>query len=231
MLIKGVRVVEQFLSFQGEGPSQGRLAWFWRLAGCPVRCEACDTKYAWSTDKRDKQTASLFKNVPLVVITGGEPLWADNRVSTARLITAARKQYGVYLPIEVETSGTYVPLDVLDPHLTYIVSPKLPGMGVSDDVNDGVLLSFFGRRVTDLFKVALKFVVSDVGEVHKVHKILLRLNRTLAPDNKIKKSGVWIMPKGIEDKDIRALGSKIQQDVISCGFNFSMRMHKYLGCQ
>lgn len=230
MLIKDVKVVEQFLSFQGEGPSQGRLAWFWRLAGCPVRCEACDTKYAWDVNKKG-ETASLFKNVPLVVITGGEPLWADNRVSTNRLRFAARNQYGVYLPIEIETSGAYMPLDIIDPHLTYVVSPKLSGMGVSDGVNDSVLLSFFERRVTDLFKVALKFVVSDVGEVHKVHKILLRLNLKLYPANKIKKSDVWIMPKGTEDKDIQALGSKIQQDVIFCGFNFSMRMHKYLGCQ
>ena len=38
---------EVFLSLQGEGGEVGKLHLFLRLAGCPVRCEYCDTPRSW----------------------------------------------------------------------------------------------------------------------------------------------------------------------------------------
>ena len=40
-------VNEIFYSLQGEGFLAGVAAVFIRLAGCPLRCRWCDTKYAW----------------------------------------------------------------------------------------------------------------------------------------------------------------------------------------
>ena len=40
------RVVEQFISINGEGRRAGQLALFVRFAGCNLNCAYCDTKWA-----------------------------------------------------------------------------------------------------------------------------------------------------------------------------------------
>ena len=46
-----LRINELFLSLQGESLSQGLPTVFIRLTGCPLRCNYCDTDYAFSTGK------------------------------------------------------------------------------------------------------------------------------------------------------------------------------------
>ena len=41
-----LRVCETFTSIQGESSHAGRLCFFIRLSGCPLRCRYCDTAYA-----------------------------------------------------------------------------------------------------------------------------------------------------------------------------------------
>ena len=43
-------VAETFLSINGEGTRAGQLAFFIRLAGCNLRCDYCDTKWAETPD-------------------------------------------------------------------------------------------------------------------------------------------------------------------------------------
>jgi len=43
-----MKVNEIFYSLQGEGFLAGVPSVFIRLAGCPLRCKWCDTKYAWN---------------------------------------------------------------------------------------------------------------------------------------------------------------------------------------
>src|SRR3954451_18718764 len=73
-------------TFQGEGRSLGRRCGFVRLGRCNLACTWCDTKYTWdwsqydpSVELRrrtvDEVVADLAAmDVPMVVITGGEPL-------------------------------------------------------------------------------------------------------------------------------------------------------------
>ena len=44
------KVVETFVSINGEGKKSGELAVFIRLAGCNLRCSYCDTMWANQDD-------------------------------------------------------------------------------------------------------------------------------------------------------------------------------------
>ena len=44
------RVVEKFISINGEGTKAGQLAVFIRFAGCNLNCSYCDTTWANEPD-------------------------------------------------------------------------------------------------------------------------------------------------------------------------------------
>src|SRR3970040_1657180 len=73
-----LRLTEIFLSLQGEGRSIGWPTVFVRLTGCPLRCQYCDTAYAFhggqwhDTDAIVAEVASY--GVRHVCVTGGAPL-------------------------------------------------------------------------------------------------------------------------------------------------------------
>jgi 7-carboxy-7-deazaguanine synthase len=46
-----LRITEIFHSLQGEGDSVGFPTVFVRLTGCPLRCQYCDTAYAFTGGK------------------------------------------------------------------------------------------------------------------------------------------------------------------------------------
>lgn len=114
---------EIFYSLQGEGFLAGVPSVFIRLAGCPLRCRWCDTKYAWDAtagkeysiaDIVDKVTHGRFRHV---VITGGEPMIQKDLPLLARELKAAGRH------ITIETAGiAYIPDMPCD---LMSISPKL----------------------------------------------------------------------------------------------------------
>ncbi len=69
---------ETFSSIQGEGSFSGYPCFFIRLAGCNLRCGYCDTSYSHGPGQKTKITDILSvwerSRIPLVLVTGGEPL-------------------------------------------------------------------------------------------------------------------------------------------------------------
>ena len=117
-----LKVSEIFASVQGEGLRQGEPTIFIRLTGCNLRCDFCDTKYAWeggddiSVQQVIARVKQQHKEFPAdwICITGGEPLLQDIRELAQKL-----KEEG--LRIQIETNGTRfkkLPVD------WYTVSPK-----------------------------------------------------------------------------------------------------------
>ncbi len=123
------RVVELFTSINGEGEKAGECAVFIRLAGCPLRCSYCDTKYALSEDcSHTLMTADEIEQyidgtkIHNVTLTGGEPLCADG---VHELIERLCK---LGYRVEIETSGC---VDIngftdITPRPVFTVDYKLP---------------------------------------------------------------------------------------------------------
>ncbi|MGD9169143.1 MAG: radical SAM protein, partial [Candidatus Thiodiazotropha sp.] len=119
-----LRITEIFLSLQGEGRSTGYPTVFIRLTGCPLRCDYCDTAYAfsggeWLSFEEILQQVDAFQ-ADYVCVTGGEPL--AQKGCLALLSALCDADYRVSL----ETSGA---LDIsgVDERVTRIVDLKTPG--------------------------------------------------------------------------------------------------------
>lgn len=119
-------VTEIYASIQGESSHAGRPCTFVRLAGCPLRCRWCDTEYSFAAGQRMgiddivRQVCDL--GVPLVEVTGGEPL---AQKACAPLLTALCE---AGLEVLLETSGA-LPFGQLDPRVRVIADLKCPGSG------------------------------------------------------------------------------------------------------
>jgi len=118
-----LRITEIFHSLQGESVTVGLPTVFVRLTGCPLRCQYCDTAYAFSggkmlpIDSILEQVASF--GCQYVCVTGGEPLAQPECIQLLKRLCDAG--YSVSL----ETSGARNIADV-DPRVMIVMDLKTP---------------------------------------------------------------------------------------------------------
>jgi 7-carboxy-7-deazaguanine synthase len=119
-------VNEIFHSLQGESTYAGVPCVFVRLTGCNLRCNYCDTEYAFHEGTRMSLEEVLERvrayGCRTVEITGGEPLL---QASAHPLIAGLLDEGHTVL---VETGGG-VPLDGLDSRAVVIYDVKCPDSG------------------------------------------------------------------------------------------------------
>ena len=135
-------ITEIFKSIQGEGTRAGLPCIFVRLTGCNLRCTWCDTAYAFHGGKRmsiDEVTARVDElavrrengsaassaAVPLVELTGGEPLLQEEIYSLAEKLLAAG------YTVMIETSGERF-IGRLPKKVIKILDVKCPDSGEAD---------------------------------------------------------------------------------------------------
>ncbi len=119
-----LKITEIFLSLQGEARDAGWPTVFVRLTGCPLRCQYCDTAYAFfggewrGIDEILAEVAS--HGVRHVCVTGGEPL------AQKRCIELLRRLCDAGYRVSLETSGAIDVADV-DPRVSRVLDIKTPG--------------------------------------------------------------------------------------------------------
>jgi 7-carboxy-7-deazaguanine synthase len=133
-------ITEIFKSIQGEGTRAGLPCIFVRLTGCNLRCTWCDTAYAFHGGKKMSVEEVLARvdelagrtsgtgsqaSVPLVELTGGEPLLQEEIYPLAEKLVAAG-----YI-VMVETSGERF-IGNLPAEMIKIVDVKCPDSGEPD---------------------------------------------------------------------------------------------------
>ena len=121
-----LRITEIFHSLQGESRTVGLPTVFVRLTGCPLRCQYCDTAYAFSGGRIYELERILAEveahQARYVTVTGGEPLAQE--ACLPLLSALCDKGYEVSL----ETGGA---MDVsrVDPRVIKVMDLKTPGSG------------------------------------------------------------------------------------------------------
>ena len=115
---------EIFYSIQGESLMSGMPTIFIRLTGCPLRCEYCDTAYAFnegSKKKFDEIITEIEKyDCKNITITGGEPLSQKNT------ILLMNDLHQLSYNISIETSNA-ISIKNLNDKTIIILDIKTPG--------------------------------------------------------------------------------------------------------
>ena len=127
-----MQITEIFKSIQGEGTRAGLPCVFVRLTGCNLRCTWCDTAYAFHGGSKctvDEVLAVVNRmagegkaRVPLVEITGGEPLLQPETPVLAEKLLATG------YTVMIETSGERF-IGTLPREVIKIVDVKCPDSG------------------------------------------------------------------------------------------------------
>ena len=94
--MESIKINEIFYSLQGESSLVGLPTAFIRLTGCPMRCNYCDTAYAFHEGK-NLSIADILKEInafktKYVTVTGGEPLAQKLCFCVARLMVLLKEK-------------------------------------------------------------------------------------------------------------------------------------------
>jgi 7-carboxy-7-deazaguanine synthase len=119
-----VRVTEIFFSIQGESTLAGEPCVFVRFTGCDLRCQYCDTEYAFYGGQamtREQILGEIAKYpARFVCLTGGEPTLQKELPQLAQDLLDRGYQ------VSLETHGQR-PLDSVPRGVRKIVDLKTPG--------------------------------------------------------------------------------------------------------
>ena len=124
-----LKLTEIFLSLQGEARDAGWPTVFVRLTGCPLRCQYCDTAYAfhggewWDFDAILAEVAS--HGARHVCVTGGEPL------AQKRCLALLSKLCDAGYSVSLETSGA-IDIAGVDQRVSRVLDIKTPGSAEVD---------------------------------------------------------------------------------------------------
>ncbi|OGW49423.1 MAG: 7-carboxy-7-deazaguanine synthase [Nitrospirae bacterium RBG_19FT_COMBO_42_15] len=161
-----MKINEIFKSIQGESSFAGLPTLFVRLTGCNLRCQWCDTKYAYD-EAVDLTVDEVIGRVnafglQFVQITGGEPmLQGDVYELMDRLLISGYK-------VSLETNGS-MDLSSVDTMVVKIIDIKCPSSGESGQM-------YFNNLNYLLKSDEIKFVIKDRDDYNWAKGIIDRYN-------------------------------------------------------
>ncbi len=162
-----LRVVEKFVSINGESTHAGELAVFLRFAKCNLCCSYCDTQWAnaehvhYTLHTVEELCAYVAQSgVKNVTLTGGEPLLQEeiNDLLTALESMAVR--------VEIETNGSVAIHPFLGHHnVVFTLDYKLPSSGMES----AMLLENYQYLSSD---DTVKFVIGSHEDLERAREII-----------------------------------------------------------
>tara|TARA_B100001564_G_scaffold339864_1_gene333017 strand:- start:634 stop:1275 length:642 start_codon:yes stop_codon:yes gene_type:complete len=152
--MKSLIINEIFYSIQGESITSGLPTVFIRLTGCPLRCQYCDTSYAFTEGKKMmlNQVITAVKkfNCMNITITGGEPLSQKNTTDLVDILIS--HSYNV----SIETSNA-VSIKGINDLAVIVLDIKTPD---SDESEKNIIDNYNYLKKED----QIKFVICTVDD-------------------------------------------------------------------
>lgn len=215
-----MQVNEIFYSIQGEGKLTGIPSAFVRLAGCNLRCRYCDTPYARrAQDGRAMSVEKVLEKLlayptKYVVITGGEPLLADELDT----LCAQLRSSGWHLTLETAaTVDRLVDVDLAS------ISPKLSNSSPTDPSlakeHDSLRLNLPTiRAYLDRGQCQLKFVLEKPTDIQEIKDVLDQLGQHCPPQD------VLLMPQAINRRQLARRSAWLAELCKQHGYRFCSRL-------
>ena len=208
--VAGVRlkINEIFCSLQGEARTVGAPTVFVRLTGCPLRCQYCDTAYAfhvgdWVALPDILEQVAVY-GARHVTVSGGEPLAQKGCAALLEALCEAGYE------VSLETSGA-MDISGLDSRVSRVLDIKTPGSGES--------ARNLWRNIEQLTPHdQVKFVICDRAdydwacEVLREHDLAARCEVLFSPSH--------------EQLEARHLADWVVADALPA--RFQIQLHKYL---
>jgi 7-carboxy-7-deazaguanine synthase len=229
---------EIYLSLQGESTFAGLPCVFIRLTACDLRCSYCDTAYAFTEGKREtleqvvarvRELAAPFRDqkstdfrLPLVELTGGEPLLQKNVLPLMQQLCDAG------FTVLIETGGAH-DIAPIDPRVRRIMDLKCPSSG---EVERNLMSNLAHLKATD----EVKFVIGTAQDydwakaqiaAHKLAAVCPLLFSWVQPLTPEQQSPVLKkVPAGQTPITRRELAEKIIADALPV--RFQIQQHKII---
>jgi 7-carboxy-7-deazaguanine synthase len=215
---------EIFYSLQGEGFLAGIPSVFVRLAGCPLRCRWCDTKYAWTEEAgEDYRIEEIVQTIQrwtckFIVITGGEPMTNSDLAELVRKLKELKKH------ITIETAGTTfiadMPCDLMS------ISPKLsnstPEKIELAETHEALRLDVAVlRKLIDNYKYQLKFVVDSQDDLAEIQQTIEKLGN-------VDSEKVMLMPQAATRDELLVKSPMVAEMCKRTGLAFCQRLQVLL---
>lgn len=206
--MKSLRITEIFHSLQGESTTVGLPTVFIRLTGCPLRCNYCDTAYAFnggsmiSIDEVLTRVATF--DCEHVCVTGGEPLAQPGCIDLLKHLCDAGHA------VSIETSGAR-DISAVDPRVMIVMDLKTPDSG---ECEKNMLTNLAYLKPTD----QIKFVLCS-------HNDYTWANTMITEHQLIKKAQVLFSPSWGE-LNPTTLADWIVKDRLPV--RFQLQLHKIL---
>ncbi len=216
-----VRLIENFVSWQGEGPDSGQAMIILRFKTCNLKCSWCDTSVkmrisAEAPYKLEEIQKSINENRAGLLITGGEPTVPKHFDEAVALLN------GLDYPVaNVESNGfqleKMIRVTDITKNIHFMYSPKLFTPADVDEAKE---------KTASLLQYPNLFIKVVYENRALVLSYLDWLSKIIDVENSNK---VWLMPEGVTRADLIRNSEEVFNACEKYKFNFSSRSHIIFG--
>ena len=199
---------EIFHSIQGESLSSGMPTVFIRLTGCPLRCDYCDTAYAFTEGSKksfDEIVSEIEKyNCKNITVTGGEPLSQKNTILLINHLN------DLSYNVSIETSNA-ISIKNLSHKTIIVLDVKTPG---SKEESKNIIDNYKYLKPDD----QIKFVICDLDDYEWAKDYIFKYN--------LHKICIFLLSPSYEKMDIKLLAENMLKDNIPA--RLQTQLHKVI---